>query len=94
MKAKWLKTNLEVIDVVPKNGTDFQYDELREFVGGYIEIVPLKNEKQILVVNEEGKLNGLPVNALATNALALSYQPRITDVIVGDALLCDSDMVR
>ena len=94
MKAKWLKTDLSVVDVEPKNGTDFQYDELREFVGGYIEVVPLKGGKQILVVNEEGKIQGLPVNALATNTLALSYQPRLTDIIVGDALLCDSDMVR
>lgn len=93
MKAKLLKTDLSVIDVVPKNGTDFQLDELREFVGGYIEIVDLRNG-QILVINEEGKLNDLPINALATNCIDLAFQGMMNDIIVGDALLCNSDMVK
>ena len=94
MKAKLLKTNLEVIDVTPQNGTDFSLDELRGFVGGHIEIVDLYNG-QIMVVNEEGKLMGLPVNALATNCLSLISQKRgVTDIIVGNVLLCDSEMVK
>ena len=44
----------------PKNGTDFSLEELKEVVGGYIEIFDLHNG-QILVVNVEGKLKGLPV---------------------------------
>lgn len=92
MKAKLLKANLDVIDVTPKNGTDFSLEELRGFVGGHIEIVPITHN-QIMVVNEEGKLNGLPVNALATNAIFLA-RPAFCDVIVGDALICDSEMVK
>ena len=94
MKAKLLKTNLDVIDVTPKNGTDFSLEELIGFVGGHIEIVELHNG-QIMVVNEEGKLLGLPVNALATNCLSLIFQKRgVTDIIVGNVLLCDSEMVK
>lgn len=92
MKAKLLKANLEVIDVTPENGTDFSLEELQGFVGGFIEIVPLTGG-QIMVINEEGKLNDLPVNALATNALYLA-RPAFCDVIVGDALICDSEMVK
>lgn len=92
MKAKLLKTNLDVIEVTPKNGMDFSLEELRGFVGGFIEIVPL-SPSQIMVINEEGKLNDLPVNALATNALYLAMGD-FCDVIVGDALICDSEMVE
>lgn len=91
--AKWLKANCDVVDVTPKNGRDFQLDELKRFVGGFIEIVRI-NDKQIMVVNEEGKLNGLPYNSLATEALILAYQGRVDDYIVGDVLLCDNDMVK
>lgn len=92
-KAKWLKANFDVVEVTPKNGRDFQYEELRKFVGGYIEIVHI-NDKQIMVVNEEGKLNGLPYNSLATEALILAHQGESVDYIVGDVLLCDNDMVK
>lgn len=92
MKAKLLKANLDVIDVTPENGTDFTLEELQGFVGGFIEIVPI-NPSQIMVINEEGKLNDLPINALATNALYLAMGD-FCDVIVGDVLICDSAMVR
>lgn len=91
--AKWLKANCDVVDVTPKNGRDFQLDELKRFVGGFIEIVRI-NDKQIMVVNEEGKLNRLPYNSLATEALILAYQGRVDDYIVGNVLLCDNDMVK
>ena len=92
-KAKWLKANGDVVEVTPKNGRDFQLDELKRFVGGFIEIVRI-NDKQIMVVNEEGKLNGLPYNSLATEALILAHQGRVDDYIVGNVLLCDNDMVK
>lgn len=63
--AAFIKTNGEITNVTPKNGTDYKYEELKEFVGGYIEIVPI-NDHEIMVVNEEGKLNNLPVNHIAS----------------------------
>lgn len=41
-------------------------DELQEFVGGYIEFVPTTIPHRALVINEEGLLNNLPDNWLAT----------------------------
>lgn len=91
--AKLLKAKeCSVVDVEPKNGTDFTYEELRRFVGGYIEIIPL-NKKQIMVVNEEGKVCGLPYNLLATETLQLAFQP-CNDFVVGDALICDTKQVK
>lgn len=53
--------------------------QMQELVDGYIEFVYL-NDK-VLVVNEEGLLNGLPRNNQATE---IAGHP-----IVGDAILCD-----
>ena len=83
---------LEVIDVTPANGSNFKYEELRNYVGGYIEIVRL-NDKQILVVNEEGKCLNLPYNALATELLRMAH-PACVDIVVGDVLLCNSSQVK
>lgn len=89
--AKLIKTDNSVTEVSPKNGTDFSLEELQGFVGGYIEIVyPLTGAPKgsILVVNEEGKLIGLPVNGIATGMMGF------TDTIVGDVLLCDTNQVK
>ena len=89
--AKLMKASGDVIDVQPKNaGEPFTLEELKGFVGGWIECVYLPNGKQVIVVNEEGKLMNLPYNAIATETMALAFQPnRINDFIVGDALLCE-----
>lgn len=44
-----------------------------------------------MVVNEEGKLNGLPMNDKATDLLRLCKDT--TDFIVGDVLVCDKDHI-
>lgn len=88
--ATLLKAGHAPVEVQPKNGTDFTLEELQEFVGGFIEVIPAREEGFILVINEEGKLNGLPYNGRATD-LADIY---LWDCIVGDALLCRDDEVR
>ena len=86
--AKWIKTSGEVVEVSPKReGMVFSLEELKEFVGGYIECVFL-NDHQVLVVNEEGKLIGLPYNHIATETYNIAFQPN-RDVIVGNVLLCE-----
>lgn len=58
-------------------------DELQRRVGGWLEAAPVIDPRLTLYVNEEGKLNGLPGNVLATALLAAGNP----DVIVGDAVL-------
>lgn len=88
--GKILKTDGSTVEVSPKNGTDYTLEEMQEIVGGYIEIIPCIDRRKILVINEEGKLNDLPVNFEATKLADINFW----DCIVGDALLCNSDEVR
>lgn len=60
-------------EVYPANGRDFQLRELQHIVGGHIEIIQASDG--IMVVNEEGKLQGLPRNEQAT-ALAFPQDSR------------------
>lgn len=75
--------------VSPKNGTDFSLEELQGFVGGPIEIVPVPGTNDIIVLHEEGKLEGQPMNEKATRLYANPY-----DCIVGNVLVCPSSMVK
>lgn len=92
--AKLIKTNGEIIKVIPKDKKAFSYNELKDYVGGRIEIVPLPSGKKI-VVNEEGKLTGLEVNKEATKIWKGEYPinkyPLNNDeLIVGNALLIEN----
>jgi hypothetical protein len=61
--------------------------QLQAHVGGYIEALPVG--RQFLIVNEEGKLLGLPVNAAATELMASATALAIGGGIVGTAVLLD-----
>jgi hypothetical protein len=63
--------------------------EMQECVEGYIEFVWLSDGK-ILVVNEDGKIQGLEQNHVATSII---MEHGINDHIVGNALLIDSKYV-
>lgn len=91
--ARIIKTNGEIIPVEPKNGTDFQLEEMQKIVGGYIQLFYLMNDEgEVIVMNEEGKFEGLPVNDKATElAESLLYDG---DFIVGDVLVCTNKQIR
>lgn len=86
-----IRTDGSKQDVSPKNGTDFQFtDEAYDLIGAStIEIVPTIIPGMIMLIDEEGKLQGKPVNRAATR-----LYPYDGDVIVGDVLLCRHDEVR
>jgi hypothetical protein len=67
------------------------YASLSEAVGGYIQIVHLRGRFDgfAMYVNEEGKLNGLPMNDLATVVWEKSFGA-FTDVIVGGAVIVNT----
>lgn len=65
---------------------DARLRTMQAAVGGYIEMIPLAGGA-VLVLNEEGKLHGLPFNALATPLLHEAGGAP-TDYVVGDALVC------
>lgn len=92
--ATIIKTDGTCIGVQPKNGTDFQLEELQAFVGGYIEIVHSVYDQTIMVINEEGKINGLPENETATGEARRKGMIHWYDHIVGDVLYCKSKEIK
>lgn len=87
-------------DVRPANGRCFDLGELQRIVGegtptgrGYIEIVPCKDKQHILVLNEEGKLLGLPINVKASELAALPTQADLDRLraALGDTLIVVGD---
>ena len=81
--ATLYRTNGTQEQVAPQNGTSFDLKEMQGYVGGYIEIVE-SPDGRLIVLNEEGKLERLPLNRAAT---AIYADPH--DFIVGDALVVD-----
>ena len=65
--------------------------EMQEIVGGYIEFIYLRKDNLVMVVNEEGKITGLPFNAKATQ---LVKECNINDIIVGDVLIVNQSLIK
>ena len=89
--GKLLKASGERSELKPENGKYFKLKELQDAVGGYIELVT-SPKGQLMVVNEEGKFGNLEINVNATALFESWFGP--LDVIVGDALLCESFEIR
>ncbi len=87
-----LKADGQMIPVAPNNGKAFDLDELQQMVGGYIEVIGLPDGKS-LVINEEGKLTGLPMNVNATRVFEAVFGAG-SDVIVGDAVLVEKGQIE
>ena len=90
--AQLNKANGETSKVLPGNGKVFTLQELQSFVGGYIEFRHIDGE--IMVMNEEGKLMGLPNNNEATNVLMELKAIASDDYVVGDVLICNLREVK
>jgi len=73
-------------EVKPRNGTDFQLDELYKLIGcEVIEVVAVEGDR-LLIIDEEGKLKARPMNTQATILADLCG-----DYIVGNALLVNGE---
>ena len=81
--AKIIKVDGTCIDIQPEDGKYLSLEQLQKAVGGYIEIVNVDDDK-ILIINEEGKLEDLPVNTMATSLYQQVHGP--IDVIVGNVV--------
>ena len=82
--ATLIKTNGVETNLTPQNKTNFQLTELQKIVGGLIQIVKTKDGRT-MVINEEGKINDLPINQKASEL----YQYNEFDFIAGDVLICN-----
>ena len=91
MKAKLLKASGKVMEIEPKNGTNFSLEELYEHLQcSSVEVINL-NQDDIMVFSEEGN-NVVNVNATMyaqeNQAITSWYQ------IAGDAIVCNRKMIR
>lgn len=87
-----LKTDGSKHVITPQVGTKFNLEELQELVGGYIQVINL-NEEQCMVVNENGKLYHLEMNAEASVIAHACHAIFPTDFIVGDAVLLQNKLL-
>lgn len=99
MKAELLKVGAEVhLSIIPKDGSTFTLEELQAVVGGYVQLVWLPKREVYMVLNEDGAVNGLPTNQLAT-AVWLDEFPMEdfpignTGHVFGDVLLAEKESV-
>lgn len=93
--ARLIHYNGIVEDVEPKNGTDFELEQLQIIVGGYIEIIHslVENDDRVMVVDEEGKIKEKYYNEKATKVLTEQFGYE-DDFIAGDALICRSYQIK
>lgn len=89
--ANLIKMNGEITLIEPKNGTDFSLEELQDFVGGYIETIPLAGDR-LMIVNEEGAYFK-DVNPKATQFADDNAFYQIA-MIYGDVVVCDSSQLK
>ena len=90
-KALLVKVSGEKSIVYPKFKKSFVYSELRDFIGGIIQIVPIGKGRQ-LICHDEGKLINLPKNEAATkiwkDAYPIAeYPDNNNELIVGNILI-------
>lgn len=88
-RAKLVKADGTTKTIEPKDGKKFSLEEMQTLVGGFIEIVRTHDDEHYMIIDEEGKLKGKPVNFTAT----CLYRYGDLDVVVGDALVCPTSMI-
>ena len=87
IKPVWLGIECEI---------DNTLEALQEYVGGYIEVVPL-SAKVVVICNEEGKINNLHTSASLLQRVRHCTgvykvgELRLVDVFFGQILLCGVD---
>jgi len=74
---KWIKTDGTIEEVAIDK--DNSLKQMQDAVGGYIELVRLTDD-DVMIVNEEGLIFGLPVNEHASKLAG--------QTIVGNVLMC------
>lgn len=76
----------------PANGVCFELAELQSIVEGHIEVIPTKDGR-VMVLNDMGKLIGLPRNAQAGALVALQTPESIAEAkaLYGENLIIIGD---
>ena len=95
MKYYIKATNGEV-KVMGMLGERFSLDEMKNFVGGWVERVPMQGNSICMFVDEEGFVKGKPINMAATKIIRSWQESKgippewRVSAIVGDAVICSA----
>ena len=76
----------------PENGNELSLKQMQTAVGGNIEILTSLDGKMYLIFDEEGKLKDKPRNNTATYYAQKKFG-LVNDYLVGDVILCHSEMI-
>ena len=93
-----LNTKAAEFKIITDSKDEPTLESAQQFVGGYVEGIPFPNG-DYLIVNEEGKLMGLPLNPEATTLWRATFDNDnfITgrkDFVVGPAILIKKDALK
>ena len=93
-----LNTKQSEFKIITDSKDEPTLESAQKFVGGYVEGIPFPNG-DYLIVNEEGKLMGLPLNPEATTLWRATFDNDnfITgrkDFVVGPAILIKKDALK
>ena len=91
-------TTADEFKIITDSKDEPTLEAAQKFVGGYVEGIPFPNG-DYLIVNEEGKLMGLPLNPEATALWRATFDNDnfITgrkDFVVGPAILIKKDALK
>ena len=93
-----INTKASEFKIIEDSKDEPSLKEAQEFVGGYVEGITFPNG-DYLIINEEGKLIGLPLNEPATILWRLAfdndnYVTGRKDFVVGNAILIKKDALK
>ena len=93
-----VNTTAEQFKLITDKKDEPSYKAVSKFVGGMVECVQFPNG-DLLLLNEEGKLMGLPLNPEATALWRMTfdndnYVTGRKDVVVGPAILIKKDALN
>ena len=95
IKVNTDKNEFKIIDDVKDEPT---LEQAQKFVGGYVEGITFPNG-DYLIINEEGKLQNLPLNVEATMLWRMTFTKDkylfgYDDFVVGPAMLIKKDALK
>ena len=83
----------DLIEIEPENKNNFQLKELYKLLMcDTIEVIYL-NQNEIMIIDENGKLLGKPLNDTATHIYRKNIK-NTRDFIVGHALVCNTNQLK
>ena len=99
-KMEKIKVNTDAAEfkVIENSKDEPSLEQAQKFVGGYVEGITFPNG-DYLIINEEGKLQNLPLNPEATLLWRMhftkdKYMTGYDDFVVGPAILIKKDALK